>query len=123
MSRPEQVVVGDSAQAHDRRVGLADQDRAGALHALRVRAVGIDDLVLEGSDPPEGRGPARLEVEQVLHRRWHAVQWAQGGAGGNGRLGCSSPLHGLVEVGEHEGVEAGVALLDAFDGRCHQLDW
>ena len=35
--RPEQVVVGAAAQAHHRAVGLADDDRAGALHPLRPR--------------------------------------------------------------------------------------
>ena len=41
-----EVVVAGAAEAEDRAVGLADEDRAGLLHPLDEHAVGVDDIVL-----------------------------------------------------------------------------
>ncbi len=120
--RTEEVVVGDAAEPHHRAVRLADQDRAGLLDALGEHAVGVDHEILERAHASERARPAGLEVEQVLHRRRHAVQRAQLLAGHDRALGLLGALARIVVALEHEGVEARVALLDALDDGVHDLD-
>src|SRR3712207_3298639 len=52
---------------NDRAVGLADDDRARALHSLRPGAVEVGHEVLESPHTAERRRPARLEVKEILH--------------------------------------------------------
>ena len=119
--RAEQVVVGDTAKPHRRRVGLADEDGAAALDAFGEHAVERRDVVLEGAHAAIGRRPARLEVEEVLDRRRNAVQRRQLGTAHHGLFGLACRRKRAVEVGEDQRVEAGVAVLDPRDGRVHQL--
>jgi hypothetical protein len=50
------------------------------------------------------------------------VQRTEGCARADGGLGRARPFHRLLEVEVDESVQARVALLDAGDGRRHQLD-
>ena len=118
----EQRVVADSAEAHHRAVGLAEEDPAGALDALGEDAVVVGHEVLEGAHAAERARPAGFVVEQVLHGRRHAVQRAELGAGHDRLLGCARSLARILEAEVDEGVEIGIARLDARDRRVDGLD-
>ena len=120
--RPEQRVVAGAAEPHHRRVGLADEDRAGLLDPLGEGAVPVGDVVLERADAAEGRRPAGLEVEQVLDRRRHAMERPERVAAHHRVLGALRLLPRALGVEEDQRVEARVALLDPGERRVHHLD-
>ena len=120
--RPEQVVVAGATKAHHRAVGLAQEDGAGLLDPLGEGAVEIRHEVLERAHAAEGARPARLEVEQILDRRRHAVQRAERRARHQRLLGRPRSLAGIVEAEIDESVEARVARLDPRDEGVHDLD-
>ncbi len=92
------------------RVGLADEDGAGLLDPLGEGAVELRDVVLQRPHAAEGGRPARLEVEQVLDRRRHAVQRAERLAAHDGLLGAFACLAArIVEIREDQGIEARIA--------------
>ena len=110
------MVVAQAAQAHRGAVGLADDDGAAALfHALREGAVDGEPEVLQRADAAEGGGPAGLEIEQVLDGDGNAVEGAERPALHDGRFRLLRGGAGVVIALVDEGVEAGVARLDARD--------
>jgi hypothetical protein len=71
-----QIVDRVEPEAESRRIGAADDDRAGALPVGDDRAVRLGDDVLEADDAVGGR--ATLLVDVLLDRHRYAVQRAQG---------------------------------------------
>jgi hypothetical protein len=112
-----EIVVGVPAQAEGRRVGAADDDRAGALPVGHRRAVGRGDDVLE-RDHAVGSGGALL-VHVLLDRHQYAMQKPQRltvATRGVGAIGRGQRL-----LGQHDGhrVELGVdGLQPGEDGLC-----
>ena len=120
--RAEEVVVADAAEAHDRAVGLADQDRAGLLHALGEHAVGVDHESFSARTPPNVARPAGLEVEQVLHRGRHAVQRAELLAAHDRALGLLGALPRVVVALKMKALSLGLrSSMRSIDG-VHHLD-
>src|SRR5262249_43667306 len=98
-------------------------DRTRLLHALDERAASMDDIVLEGANAAEGRDPAGLVVETILHRDRHAVQGTDLVAArerGFSRLGR---LPRIIEPEDDQCIDLRVVGLDALDGAIHHLDW
>jgi hypothetical protein len=118
----EEIVVADAAHAHGRAVGLADQDGAGLLDMLGEGAIGIRDEILAGAHAAEAGLPARLEIEQILDRRGHAVERAERVARHQRALGRQRRLAGIVEAEIDEGGDGGIALLDPCDGGVDDFD-
>ncbi len=112
-----QAVVGVQTHRERRRVGPADDDRAGMLQIGDDRAVFLRDEVLKRDHAVVGRGAGKVDVDLDGDR--HAVQRSEGmaaGPGGVGGLGGSARL-GLEHF--HDGVDRGIDLVQALQ---HQID-
>ena len=120
LRRAVEVVVAGAAEAEDRAVGLSDEDRAGLLHPLDEHAVVVDDVVLERADAAEGRDPARLEVEAVLHRDRHAVQRADLVAAHDRGFRRLRRLPRVVVAEDDQRIDFRVVLLDPGDRRVRR---
>ena len=108
-------VVGLQIGEADGDVGLAEDYRAGGLHALDGDRVGLGDMVGVFGEAPAG-GEAG-DVEAFLDRHGYAEERASLiffgiGAGVVERLGGSA---GTVEIADDDGVDLAVAGFDARD--------
>ena len=73
--RAEEVVVAGAAKAHDRAVGLADEDGAGLLDPLGERAVELGTMKsFSARTPPKVAGQPGLKSNRSLIAVGHAVQ-------------------------------------------------
>ena len=119
--RAEQRVERLRARAEFRRVGLADDDRAGAAHAVDVELVRCRDEVAVQRGAERRAQPARQA--QILDRDRQAVQRA-------GELAGRELAIGRSRVGEqlpggakrHDRVDRRVDALDLRQECAHDLD-
>ena len=114
-----QGVVGEDAHREGRRIGAADDDRAGVLEVGDDRAVLLGDEVLERDHAVVGRQAGLVDVDLGRHR--HAVQRRQGmaaRAGGVGGLGGGARLR-LEHA--HDGVDRGIDRMQALQDRVDGL--
>ena len=101
-------------------VGLAEHDHARRDGPLRERGGDRRDPL--GPDLRATGRHAPLEVDQVLERDGHAVERAHAVAGADRAVGALGGEPGVVRVHRDEGVERGVATLDALEEGLHRLD-
>jgi len=80
------------------------------------------DMVAQRPHAADRGDPARLEVEIVLERHGHAVERAQRRAGHQPLLGLAGLAPRILEAEIDQGIEAGIARLDARDEGVDHLD-
>ena len=122
VERPaEHVVVGVGAEPELRRVGLADDDGAGALDALDHDGVGGRHEILE--DARALRGADALGRGQVLDRLGQAVHPAANFAARQlvvARLGLRNEIAAVLQ--RDDGVDLGIERVDVIEVGVHHLD-
>ena len=101
-----QVVFGEPPHRERRRVGAADDHRAGPAQVGHHRAVFRCDVVLERDHAVGGGAAAQVDVD--LHRHRHAVQRAQCVAAPPRGIGGIGRRQGLVGQHIDDGVQCGV---------------
>ena len=105
-------VVALPVVEHDRHVGLAEQDGTGPSGTRDDQRVVVGLEVLGLRDAPGGRQAGH--VERLLHRHRHAEQRPLVAARQR-RVGGPGGLSRTLEVAHDDGIDRGVAALDARD--------
>jgi len=114
-----QRVVGEDAHREGRRIGAADDDRAGVLEVGDDRAVLLGDEVFEGDHAIVGRQAGLVDVDLGRHR--HTVQRRQGMAARPGGVGGLGGGARFVAEHAHHGVDRRIDGVEAFQRRIDSL--
>ncbi len=116
----EDGVVALPVRGRDGDIGLAEDDRAGALEPRDHDRVARGDVVLVRHHP--GGGPNAVDLVGVLDRDGNAVEGSPPIAPGAGLVGGARPREGRVRRERDDGVELGVVLADAGEHSGCELD-
>jgi hypothetical protein len=108
-----QVVIGEPAHRVGRRVGAAEEDRAGAPQIGDDGIVLGGDEIAIGDDAIVGRAAALVAIDLGRHR--HAVQRSARLATAEGTVGRVGRLPRLVGERQHDGVDCRIHCVEPVE--------